>query len=111
MLLYPAEDEAMTVGVEMMWGGGDGMAQGDGQAMGKDSGTASSNAGSAQGGTSPSRRPAVLRGNSLDSLDGGSLERSSIAVRQCEHVLATAERLGRNRRLADHVAGVPGAAQ
>ncbi len=66
----------MTVGVEMMWGGGDGVAQGDGQAVEKDSETASSSEGLVQRGTSPSRRPAMLRGNSLDSLDASSVKKN-----------------------------------
>lgn len=61
-----------------------------------------------KGGRPPRRRPALLRRDSLDSVDRRSVERTAQAVWQPEYLLATAAAVGSQRGVADAVAGLAG---
>lgn len=61
-----------------------------------------------EGRPSTRRRSAVLRRNSVDSLDRRPLERTAPAVWQPEHVLAPAATVGSQWRVVGSVAGVAG---
>jgi len=54
-----------------------------------------------------SRRPEVLRGCTLDSVDGSAVERATEGVRELDDLLAASAGMGGERRSARDVEGVP----
>src|SRR5262249_29128252 len=53
----------------------------------------------------------VFRGHPLDPLDGCALERTPVAIRELDDMLASAAAVGRERRAPDAVAGLSQTAQ
>jgi hypothetical protein len=84
------------------------MAPVDGGAMGPDSSPPACDDTVTEGRPPFHRRPALLRRDSVDTLDGCALERTAPAVWQPEHLLATAAAVGSQRRAASAVASVAG---
>src|SRR5512145_1971023 len=78
--------------------------------MGPDSSASALCPTSSEGRTTGRRRPALLRRDSLDSVDWGPLERAPQAVWQSQYLLAAAATVGSQRGAARVVAGLAGPA-